>query len=51
MDKNIIIKQPFNNRHTKYIKGALIIDLEDLEKKRYKLKKKMADYYPSKKLL
>ena len=31
LDKNITIKQPFNNRHTKYIKGALIIDLKDLE--------------------
>ena len=33
LDKNITIKQPFNNRHTKYIKRALIIDLEDLEEK------------------
>ena len=25
------MEQPFNNRHTKYIKGALIIDLDNLE--------------------
>ena len=31
MDKNITIKQPFNNRYIKYIKKALIIDLEDLK--------------------
>ena len=31
MDKNIIIKQPFNNRYTKHIKGALIMDLDNLE--------------------
>ena len=31
MDKNITIKQPPNNRHTEYIKGALIIDLENLK--------------------
>ena len=31
MDENIAIEQPFNNRYTKYIKGALIIDPEDLE--------------------
>ena len=32
MDKNIIPKQLFNNRQTKHIKKALIIDLEDLKK-------------------
>ena len=32
MDRNITIKQPFNNRYTKYIKRALIIDLKDLER-------------------
>ena len=31
LDKNITIKQLFNNRHTKHIKGVLIIDLEDLK--------------------
>ena len=31
MDENITIKQPFNNRHIKHIKGALIINLNDLE--------------------
>ena len=30
LNKNITIKQPFNNRHTKHIKGALIIDLNNL---------------------
>ena len=33
MDKNITIKQLFNNKYTKYIKRALIIDLDDLKKK------------------
>ena len=51
MDKNNIIKQPFNNRYTKYIKEALIIDLEKILKKNYKLEKKMVDYYFSKRLL
>ena len=32
LDKNITIEQPFNNRHTKYIKGALIMDLDNLKK-------------------
>ena len=32
MDENIIIKQPFNNRYTKHIKGALIINLKDWRK-------------------
>ena len=27
------MEQPFNDRHTKHIKGALIMDLEDLEDK------------------
>ena len=27
------MEQPFNNKHTKYIKGALIIDLENLKDK------------------
>ena len=31
LDKNITIKQPFNNRYIKYIKGALIIDLNNLK--------------------
>ena len=31
LNKNITIKQPFDNRHTKYIKRALIIDLDNLE--------------------
>ena len=30
-NKNITIEQPFNNKHTKYIKKALIIDLDNLE--------------------
>ena len=30
-NKNITIKQSFNDRHTKHIKRALIIDLKDLE--------------------
>ena len=51
MDENIIIKQPFNNRHTKYIKRALIIDLKDLEKKKRRLKKEIVNYYFSKRLL
>ena len=33
LDKNITIKQPFNDRHTKYIKGALIMDLNNLKEK------------------
>ena len=33
MDKNITSEQPFNNKQTKHIKGALIIDLENLEEK------------------
>ena len=33
LNKNITIKQPFNNRYTKYIKGALIINLDNLEEK------------------
>ena len=41
----------FNNRHIKHIKGALIISLEDLKKKFKKLKKIVADYYFSKRLL
>ena len=31
LNKNITIEQPFNNGHIKYIKGALIIDLNNLE--------------------
>ena len=31
LDKNITIEQPFDDRHTKYIKEALIMDLNDLE--------------------
>ena len=31
LDKNITIKQLFNNRYTKHIKGALIIDLNNLK--------------------
>ena len=31
LDKNITIEQPFNNRYTKYIKGALIINLDNLK--------------------
>ena len=31
LNKNITIKQSFNNRYTKHIKGALIMDLKDLE--------------------
>ena len=32
MDKNITPKQLFNNKQIKHIKGALIINLENLEK-------------------
>ena len=48
------IKQPFNNKYTKYIKGALIINLKNLKKKKkrnYRLEKKIANYYPNKRLL
>ena len=31
MDKNITPKQLFNDKQTKYIKGALIINLKDLK--------------------
>ena len=31
LDENITIEQPFNNRHTKHIKGVLIMDLDNLE--------------------
>ena len=51
MDKNITIKQFFNNRYIKYIKGALIIDLENKKnKKMCRLKEEIADYYFNKKL-
>ena len=33
VDKNITIEQPFNNRYTKDIKGALIINLKNLKDK------------------
>ena len=41
LNKNITIKQLFNNGHIKYIKRALIINPEDLEKEtvNYKIKK------------
>ena len=35
MDKNIIPKQLFNNRQTKHIKGALIINLKNLKELEY----------------
>ena len=31
LNKNITIEQPFNNRYTKHIKGAIIIELDNLE--------------------
>ena len=31
MDENIIPKQLFNNKQTKYIKGTLIMNLKDLK--------------------
>ena len=51
LDKNITIKQPFDNRHTKHIKGVLIIDLEDLEEKTTKQRKKWQITILVKKLL
>ena len=33
LDENITIKQLFDDKYTKYIKGALIMDLKDLEDK------------------
>ena len=33
LNKNITIEQPFDDRYIKYIKGALIIDLNNLEEK------------------
>ena len=40
LNKNITIKQPFNNRHIKYIKGALIINLDNLEEESIGQRKK-----------
>ena len=40
LNKNITIKQPFNNRYTKYIKGALIMDLDNLEEESIGQRKK-----------
>ena len=40
LNKNITIKQPFNDRHTKHIKGALIINLDDLKEESAGWKKK-----------
>ena len=40
LNKNITIEQPFNNKHTKHIKGALIMDLDNLKKESAGQKKK-----------
>ena len=49
LNKNITPKQPFNDRQTKYIKRALIIDLEDLkELKNLNWRKKQQITIPAK---
>ena len=40
LNKNITIEQPFNNRHTKYIKGVLIMDLNNLKEESTDQRKK-----------
>ena len=51
VDKNITIEQPFNNRYTKYIKGVLIIDLNNLkeeftgQRKKWQITILVKDYF------
>ena len=42
------MEQPFNDRHIKYIKGALIIDLNDLEEESTGQRKKWQIIIPVK---
>ena len=48
MDENITIEQPFDDRHTKHIKGALIMNPDDLEEESAGWRKKWQITIPAK---
>jgi hypothetical protein len=48
LDENITIEQPFDDRHTKHIKGALIMNPDDLEEESAGWRKKWQITIPAK---